>query len=115
VKAGTRVGYWALGLFVVTVVCCIGWVFGSTSWRDEIVVVGGLAAIASGVLTFANLGGAGSAWASAQLRWQRRLPFYAASADRTDPRHVYRLLGSITIALGAVLVAVGIVGILAAR
>jgi hypothetical protein len=66
-------------------------------------------------MTFTNLGGAGSAWADAQLKWQRRLPFYGVSAGRTAQRDMYRLLGSITAAFGAILVAVGILGILAAR
>jgi hypothetical protein len=111
----TSAAYLARGLLVLTVLSCVGWVFGSASWRNPIVLVGGLAAIVAGVMTFVNLGGAGSAWADAQLKWQRRLPFYGASAANTAPRDMYRLLGGITAALGAILVALGILGFLAVR
>ena len=93
--------------------CCLWWVAGSSSLRDPIIAVGGLASIVAGFLTFANIGGAGVGWASAQLSWQRRLPFPAA--ERTNVKYMYRLIGSLTVGLGAMLVAVGALGLVAAR
>jgi hypothetical protein len=102
--------FWSRGLFVLAVGCMVGWVFGTSWWHHLIIVAGGLAAIGAGLLTYADVGGAGSDWARAQLRWQRRFPFYRSLADRTDPRDVYRLLGIGTIGLGAVLIVVGVLG-----
>jgi len=64
----------------------------------------------AGLLTFADVGGAGSDWARAQLRWQRRFPFYRSAADRTDPKDVYRMLGIATVGLGAFLFVLGVWG-----
>jgi len=100
--------FWSRGLFVLTVACIIGWVFIPSPQRALLIVAGGLAAIGAGVLAFADVGGAGSDWARAQLRWQRRIPFYRSSADRTDPKGMSRMLGIATVGLGAFLFLLGV-------
>ena len=114
-RSGSRTWFGVRGLLLLTFVCCMGWVLGTPPWQDLVISLGGVAAIVGGLVTFTDLGGAGSRWAAAQLQWQRRLPLYSAWADRTEPRHVYWLLGSLTTLLGAFMLALGVLSLVTKR
>lgn len=101
--------FWVRALYLIMFGSLVLWVMTAASPPAAIsVIVGGIGAIAAGMVIFLNIDNAGADLARSVREWRDRSRFFRLPAYWRNERRLYRWQGTLTALLGLLMALIGL-------